>query len=262
MDTILNAEDLWVLECEYKRQFSVPRSKKAITSLISRNTYISPELEDEIVRCMKEVDFHFYDDLVEKFGVSRNFLKHIRTRYKLPPISGGRIKKHQNILKVQGLRKCPSCNEVKDLTTEFYESSPHRCIHCEKVRHKLTYPTNSVKHLTSLDRFLRKKLKVSQDRFKKLKLRDAQMLHTLTIDELHDLYGKQNGRCFYTGRELKLAMKHINHDSLSIDRIDSSKGYTLTNVVLCCSIVNTMKMDHSLEDFKSICLEVAQNFTR
>lgn len=34
-----------------------------------------------------------------------------------------------------------------------------------------------------------------------------------------------------------------------IDRIDSNKGYTINNCVPCCSWCNTMKLDHSLEEF-------------
>lgn len=34
-----------------------------------------------------------------------------------------------------------------------------------------------------------------------------------------------------------------------IDRVDSSQGYTLHNVVSCCSICNFMKLDYSVEEF-------------
>ena len=34
-----------------------------------------------------------------------------------------------------------------------------------------------------------------------------------------------------------------------IDRIDSSKGYELENIVTCCGQCNMMKMDYSLEEF-------------
>lgn len=34
-----------------------------------------------------------------------------------------------------------------------------------------------------------------------------------------------------------------------IDRIDSNKGYTVNNCVPCCGWCNTMKLDHSLEEF-------------
>ncbi len=36
-----------------------------------------------------------------------------------------------------------------------------------------------------------------------------------------------------------------------IDRIDSSKGYLLNNVVSCCGVCNCMKRHYSLEDFKN-----------
>jgi len=39
-------------------------------------------------------------------------------------------------------------------------------------------------------------------------------------------------------------------DHLSIDRIDNNKWYEKGNIALCCSYVNRMKNDTSLEIFK------------
>lgn len=252
-------EELWEKECSFARSLTIPRSKKALRQLIHHDTYISPEIEDELVRYMIETEFFFYDDLVDKFQVTRSFINHLRIRYKLPPIKGKCIKKHQNVLKIDGLRKCPTCKEVKDLETEWYSGKRvHCCISCEKLRHKLSYPETSTRHLLSLDTFLTKKLKDSEKRFEKLKNRNSDMFHTLTIQELINLYNNQNGKCFYTGRQLELALSKDNKNALSIDRMNSSKGYTIDNVVLCCSIVNVMKMDSSLEDFRNICQEIVQ----
>lgn len=43
-----------------------------------------------------------------------------------------------------------------------------------------------------------------------------------------------------------------------IDRIDSSKGYTIDNCVSCCGTCNKMKLDHSLEKFKSHIIKIYQ----
>ena len=44
----------------------------------------------------------------------------------------------------------------------------------------------------------------------------------------------------------------ININTLSIDRLDSSKGYTKDNVVLVTAIVNSMKNDLSENEFIKI----------
>ena len=44
----------------------------------------------------------------------------------------------------------------------------------------------------------------------------------------------------------------------SLDRMDPTKGYTKDNVCLCCWIVNHMKKNLAVDEFKSICVAVAQ----
>jgi hypothetical protein len=38
-------------------------------------------------------------------------------------------------------------------------------------------------------------------------------------------------------------------DGVGLDRIDSTKGYVITNIVPCCTQCNTMKLDYSKEQF-------------
>lgn len=63
--------------------------------------------------------------------------------------------------------------------------------------------------------------------------------------------------CHYTGEVLTMEGNHRN--TISLDRLDSSKGYTITNVVFCCSFVNIMKHKMSYEDFLSACKVIAEH---
>jgi len=63
--------------------------------------------------------------------------------------------------------------------------------------------------------------------------------------------------CFYTGHEL--TWEHNKFNTISLDRKDSSKGYTPDNVVFCCSIINKMKWQNSVEDFVMLCGKVWNN---
>ena len=77
----------------------------------------------------------------------------------------------------------------------------------------------------------------------------------LDIDEafLRELFAKQDGKCFYSGISFQMdADTKARRFGMSIDRIDSSKGYTRDNVVLAASIVNSMKNDLSLTDFMTV----------
>lgn len=69
------------------------------------------------------------------------------------------------------------------------------------------------------------------------------------------LYGKQQGKCYYTGIDMKIG------DFLrkpSIDRVNSLKGYTTANVVLCCHSINLAKNNSSEKEFKKFLKELTK----
>lgn len=73
---------------------------------------------------------------------------------------------------------------------------------------------------------------------------------SITTDTLKSLYDSQNGKCYYTGTPMKI--KHPKDKQrdpfiISLDRVDSSKGYTPENVVLCCWGINSLKGANSPE---------------
>ena len=65
--------------------------------------------------------------------------------------------------------------------------------------------------------------------------------------------------CYYTGKGLTLKTKQEN--SISLDRLDSSKPYQKDNVVFCCEIINRMKWELAESEFIKICKNIleAQN---
>jgi hypothetical protein len=69
----------------------------------------------------------------------------------------------------------------------------------------------------------------------------------LTIEDLKDIWIKQNGKCFFTGIELVLSSySKINKNpiySASVDRIDNSKGYLKDNIRWVSRAINWMKND-------------------
>jgi hypothetical protein len=75
----------------------------------------------------------------------------------------------------------------------------------------------------------------------------------LTIEEVKSL----PMACHYTGIPLTLKIGETN--TMSIDRIDSSKPYELSNVVPCCSMINEMKFDYTKSEFIEMCKQVANH---
>jgi len=65
------------------------------------------------------------------------------------------------------------------------------------------------------------------------------------------LFIKQNRKCFYSGKPIEFS-KNTNksrHGTASLERMDSSKGYSIDNCVWVHKNINKMKMDLSVEEF-------------
>lgn len=91
------------------------------------------------------------------------------------------------------------------------------------------------------------KIKIEKDykswllsKIKKIKNRSE-----LTIEHLIEIYKQQDGNCAISG--LPMTTRFNDHRAISIDRIDSSKGYEVGNVQLVCTALNLAKKHHSNE---------------
>lgn len=76
----------------------------------------------------------------------------------------------------------------------------------------------------------------------------------LSIEDYSKIIEKD---CFYCGESPKL-ISHLKKNKVAlredfyangVDRVDSSKGYSLENCVPCCKQCNTMKMNYSQNEF-------------
>jgi len=85
----------------------------------------------------------------------------------------------------------------------------------------------------------------------------------ITGQDCYDQLVLQDGKCALTGIELtfdKSGDKNIKiWSNASIDRIDSSIGYTRDNIHIVCTAVNLMKTDLPLTNFVKWCKYVVQH---
>lgn len=86
--------------------------------------------------------------------------------------------------------------------------------------------------------------------------------HSISIEHLKELWEIQKGLCYYTNKPMLKNLENVenNYDSVSVDRIDSSKGYIVGNVVLCRWVINRMKNDLSNLHFLDIISDIHKNF--
>jgi len=79
----------------------------------------------------------------------------------------------------------------------------------------------------------------------------------ITIEYAWNVYLQQNGKCAISdvditlrGQEIGISSKQIHEKTTaSLDRIDSSKGYTIDNIQWIHKDLNQMKSDRSMETF-------------
>ena len=78
----------------------------------------------------------------------------------------------------------------------------------------------------------------------------------ITLDDVWNLYTKQKGLCRLSGLPIGWAEVGPNHTA-SVDRIDSSIGYTPDNCQLLHKDVNMMKQAFNQQYFLDLCRAVA-----
>lgn len=90
--------------------------------------------------------------------------------------------------------------------------------------------------------------------------RNRNRLGDLTLDDLFEQWNKQNGKCPYTGIELKLPQARVKHqmfETASLDRINSNKPYEKNNVVFVSTPINYMKNSMTEEETIVFCKKIA-----
>jgi len=75
----------------------------------------------------------------------------------------------------------------------------------------------------------------------------------ITIDEMFSIY---NGKCALTSWDICIDYTNC---TASLDRIDSSKGYSIHNIQWVHTMVNMCKNKYKLEDFIKMCVSVSKN---
>lgn len=75
--------------------------------------------------------------------------------------------------------------------------------------------------------------------------RQRKLIFVLTFDQFKSFWKKP---CTYCGAAI---------ETIGLDRVDNSQGYTLKNVAACCGVCNLMKRAASAEEFISHCRRVS-----
>ena len=84
---------------------------------------------------------------------------------------------------------------------------------------------------------------------------------SFTSDDLMDLWGRQGGKCALTGWEMTARLGDgVVATNASIDRIDSSVGYDLSNIQIVCRVANMAKSNLTMAEFIKMCRSIVENY--
>ena len=82
----------------------------------------------------------------------------------------------------------------------------------------------------------------------------------ISIEDCWQKYKEQNGCCSLSGIDIKLQRNiKSRKQTASLDRIDSSKGYTKDNIQWIHKDINRMKSDFEEDYFKFMCRKVSKH---
>lgn len=96
-----------------------------------------------------------------------------------------------------------------------------------------------------------------KQRFRKTAQRkNGDLMIDLTMEQAWDLYLKQGRRCALSGLEISIGSNNTDH--ASIDRIDNTIGYTISNIQWVHKDINFMKRIYSVEYFVRMCKLVVE----
>lgn len=170
---------------------------------------------------------------------------------------------------MDNLKTCSSCGETKNLSL-FYKHKGTKdgyytkCKSCNDAYNKTYYEKNKekiVQYRVDYNRNNPRKAYRDLDSRFSLLIKTASYRKKfevcLTVEDLKDVWSQQEGRCAYTKLPLLATANQFN--TVSLDRIDSSKGYIIGNVQFVCAAINKMKQEYSEDLFILLSLLVTQN---
>lgn len=156
--------------------------------------------------------------------------------------------------KRQLMQLCQCCcgNQQWIPLSKLRRGSTTRCLSCARKKFITEEGTIDIK---SIMETLHSRIILGLKDRKKLQA----MEFNITPEYLVELYEKQNRKCAVSGQSIDIDIsKPIMQQKLSLDRIDSSKGYIKGNVQWVIKDLNMMKQAYSNEHFKEMCCEVAE----
>lgn len=144
------------------------------------------------------------------------------------------------------MRDCPKCgNTISHLRRNYCIHSSMNQQPCKRCSNKNNHPSGMVGAVRVAWFTAFYKSAISRG-----------YIWNLTVEEVADLYEKQEGRCALTGWEIGWSETGWEHNA-SIDRLDNSLGYSIENIQLVHKTANMARGTLEIDAFVELCKAVA-----
>lgn len=206
-----------------------------------------------------------------------------KSRYSKSPMAIAVKKEREEVAKLrkQGLKKCSGCLQAKPFKA-FYRKKEKgakytaRCKQCETTRHgdwsnknrdhlrdyNKTNRQNNAGKLASQARCRNERMRSSDSPWyvlnrlaKHSARRSLPCDDPITTQHLMDLFESQGKCCALSGAPLTWGPGYCSPTSISLDRIEHDKGYSIGNVRIVCYAVNAFR--HRMTDAEMLLMAKA-----
>lgn len=149
-------------------------------------------------------------------------------------------------------RECIACHRLK--LEDHFTGGELRCKSCRINRRRKRRSTNLEAHVAGM-------ITESKHRAK-----GRGVGFTITADDVSEMWADQEGRCAISGMPLTHHRRGdrdaVSLTNASLDRITPSGDYSLENVQLVCIGINMMRRRMELDEFITMCRQVAYHQSR
>jgi hypothetical protein len=151
-------------------------------------------------------------------------------------------------------RECPDCHKtIIYKTNSSYYSATRRNSICKTCRTIRANKSSKRDNTGEKNAFWKGYKDIPFHWFSKYFLRKGRNRKgDITIEQVYNLWINQNKKCKLSGLDIDFIRREAGV-SASIDRIDSSKEYTMDNIQLVHKDINLMKNHFNQEYFINVC---------
>lgn len=163
----------------------------------------------------------------------------------------------EELKKIKKKKMCKLCGEENE--SMFYDNNMSKCKKCVSIESKYKTMSDVDKEIYKDNLKVWRNNNIIRVRVSGAKHRAVRkgIEFSITDEDIIEKLREQDDRCYIS--KVPLSFNENDWYGMSLDRVDSNKGYTKDNVIIVTKFVNTSKNTLSLEEYIKYTKEVCDN---